>query len=87
MYGAVCGAIVGACATDELHDVDFSTRWPADCSNVVSEHPDGRPDTLAVWKRSAYIDATKFPRFDALGFDAARGVVRCIEVLVFRSNG
>src|SRR5689334_16407197 len=33
--------------TDNLHDVDLSTRRPASSLKVVAEHPESRPNALA----------------------------------------
>src|SRR5437588_580310 len=34
--------------TDIFHDVDLAASWPAGGTDVVTQHPESRPDTLAV---------------------------------------
>ena len=60
---------------DQLHDVDFAAGWPADRWVVGAEHPDGRPDALALGQDGADVDAPVLEFLQSDGLHAGRGVL------------
>jgi hypothetical protein len=58
---------------DDLHDVDFATARPADFAYCFAEHPERRPDVMALGQLHARFDPTVGGRELALGLEPGRG--------------
>lgn len=71
MHGAVDQRRLAA---DVLQDVDFAAGRPPGGADVVAEHPERRPDTLAFGDLDARLEAAIGPARLALGQQARRGV-------------
>ena len=78
---AVDGAVndVGLFA-DIFHDVDLAALRPADGVDVVAEHPERRPDALALRDFDAGFEAAESLREEPLSFQA-RGSVFAGDVI------
>src|SRR5689334_13375667 len=43
-----------------LHNVDLSTSRPADCVDVVTQHPERGPDALSAWDLDSSFETAIF---------------------------
>jgi hypothetical protein len=57
-------------APDVLHNVDFTGGWPGILLDVCAQHPEGRPDAVAVGQFHARFNASIRPGVQALSFQA-----------------
>ena len=69
---AVVGVVAaGGGAADHFHDVDLAAAGPANGADVFAEHPEGRPDALALGQAQARGELAVGPGVEALGFKPA----------------
>src|SRR4051794_38053755 len=61
----------GRLFSDVLHDVDFTRGRPAGRGEAIAEHPECRPDSLAVGDVDPGLDAAVSEAFQSLAFDPA----------------
>src|SRR5260370_7816331 len=72
MQGSVNGARL---LPDIFHDVDFAALRPAIVSDIVAEHPEGRPHSLPRGNLDSRFDAAIGLAEKPLGFQTRRGVI------------
>src|SRR5579871_6391479 len=66
---------------DIFHNVDLAARWPAHRGDVVSQHPESRPHSLAVGNLDASLHAAVLHGIEPFGFHASRGIYAGLWIL------
>src|SRR5207248_11156971 len=64
----------GGLVPDLLHDVDLATPWPSHSRDVVTQHPERRPQPLPARNLHACLDPAVLPRAQPLRLEPRRGV-------------
>src|SRR5262249_12997093 len=80
MFAGVSRSVHGAVncrglTADVFHDVDLAAGGPAHRANVVTEHPEGGPDTLSERNLNACLESAITLAEESLRLQPRRGVV------------
>lgn len=58
-----------------FHNINFTASWPSNLVNIISKHPESRPDTFSMRKLCPHFNFTIHPRVFSLCLEATRSVL------------